>query len=470
MKKLILPTLLIAHLALLYTLQFTAWPEMFSYPYLVNNGLKLYHDIIYPYPPLLVAILARLYTTFGYSIWTLKIFTWSLLLTNDLLIFAIVKKFTKNNTQSYFSLIFYILAQSILEGNMMWFDIAIVTPLLTALYLFLFLKSSKNKYQRKSYFLSIGFMLTLAALTKQTTAIFLVLFFFYFVYKKVKFTEFVNFLFAPVFMGGLLILKLLSKSRLIEAFNWTFLYPFKYWSNIPGYVEFNLDKNQVYILFLLIIPVLFALFKTKGEKLKTVKTILFAYLIISILIIYPRFSFFHFQLGIAVTAISLSLLKPKFTTSIIIVFILIVFFPKYKISASSNTRFIGESEKNLAIEINSRVKQDQSVYLFNIHSGIYHLAGRLPPKPWFDNFAWYLEIPCVQSQILSRWEQDPPDYIYFQNPQPGAWYELGTYLPKDIIIWMQQNYKFVDMYNNNIQIYKHKPVEPDSPGFVILEL
>src|SRR3990167_1746027 len=80
------------HSLILSNIQFTAWPEMFSYPYLLNNGFMLYRDQALPYQPLLVLILSKIYIIFGYDINVLKIFTWGIILINDLLIFLISQK------------------------------------------------------------------------------------------------------------------------------------------------------------------------------------------------------------------------------------------------------------------------------------------------------------------------------------------------------------------------------------------
>jgi len=133
MKKvlyLILFGLLGIHLFFLIILRFTAWPEMVSYPYLLNNGFKLYTDFIHPYPPALTLALAGIYKTFGYNLQALKVFTWLIILANDILIFAIVKKLTKDSLFAFVSVGFYVIFQPLLEGNQLWFDLAIVPPLL----------------------------------------------------------------------------------------------------------------------------------------------------------------------------------------------------------------------------------------------------------------------------------------------------------------------------------------------------
>ena len=162
-KYLILFILIFIHLFLLANLQFTAWPEMVSYPYLLNNGFTLYKDFIHPYPPLLSLILAFIFKLFGYKLLVLKLFTWFLIVINDVLIFSIVKKLTRNSLASVISLTSYILIQPFLEGNMLWFDTAIVTPILAGFYFFL-----NNKYFWSSLFIGM------AAMIKQTVGLFLV--------------------------------------------------------------------------------------------------------------------------------------------------------------------------------------------------------------------------------------------------------------------------------------------------------
>src|SRR5258708_3483596 len=130
----ILFLLLSIHLIILSRLQFTVWPEMVSFPYLINHGFILYKDAIHAYPPLLVLVLAILNTIFGYGPWILKGFAWTFLLVNDVLIFLIIKKFTKKNNLAFVGLVFYIFTEPFLEGNMVWPDIVIVTPLLFSFY------------------------------------------------------------------------------------------------------------------------------------------------------------------------------------------------------------------------------------------------------------------------------------------------------------------------------------------------
>src|SRR6266478_1841842 len=123
---LILFILLGLHILILSRLQFTAWPEMVSFPYLINHGFVTYKDMVHAYPPLLVNILAILYKIFGYKLVVLKIFGWLSILISDLLIFKIITKIVKKRNSALFGVLIYVILQPILEGNMVWPDLFIV--------------------------------------------------------------------------------------------------------------------------------------------------------------------------------------------------------------------------------------------------------------------------------------------------------------------------------------------------------
>src|SRR6266404_752935 len=143
MKKIywLLLLLLGLHIFILFVLQFTAWPEMVSFPYLINHGFVTYKDMVHAYPPLLVNVLAFLYKLFGYKVIVLKMFGWTTILASDVLIFLIIQKQTKKNNLALIGLSVYIFLQPILEGNMVWPDLFIVPFLLLTFLLFL-----KKKY------------------------------------------------------------------------------------------------------------------------------------------------------------------------------------------------------------------------------------------------------------------------------------------------------------------------------------
>ena len=118
----------------LANLQFTAWPEMFSYAYLRNHDFLIYRDMIHPYPPLLTIVLSWIYTIFGYHLWVLKAAAWTVAISTSVLVFLITKEITKKNQSALISLGLFVFFQPFLEGNMLWFDLAIMPSLLLGLF------------------------------------------------------------------------------------------------------------------------------------------------------------------------------------------------------------------------------------------------------------------------------------------------------------------------------------------------
>lgn len=425
-KYLPLILLLILHLFLLTNLRFTAWPEMLSYPYLRNHGYLLYKDMIHPYPPALTMALSVVYNIFGYKLIVLKVITWLIILVNDLLIFLIAKNLTKNIKFAFVSLISYILVQPFLEGNQLWFDLAIVPSVLVATYCMM----------QKRYFWS-GIFFGVAALTKQTTALYLVPGALYIVLRERKIQKLAAFIAGPFILFLILLVRLITEGAVSGFFNWTLVYPFKYWSAFPGYVQMLPTSRQLLILALLILSLVPALVKRKF-------LLVTSYFLLSLVLLYPRFSFFHFQLGLAFVAILFGLVLKEMkafrwlpmTCFGALVLLVVPYY--FRINWRGEARFWGKQDVKQADIIAESTAPTDKIYLLGPHSGLYVLADRLPPKIWSDNFSWYLEIPGIQEKILDVWEKNPPKYLFTTEPQPGNWYDLGTYRPQKIVNWIKQ--------------------------------
>ena len=239
--------LLIIHLFFLVNLQFTAWPEMISFPYLINHGFVLYKDAIHAYPPLLVSMLAILFKIFGYKLIALQIFAWVSILISDLLVYLIVIKLTKNKTSALLGVFLLVLLQPFLQGNMAWPDINLVPFVLCAFYFLI----------NKKYFWS-GVFIALACLVKQTALL-------YIVYGLPAIAYGVRRWQAGIlyYLSGILVvfspfvLWLLKNNSFLDFINWTIVYPSKYWTGFPGYVNALPSKHEILIIFLLISPSLF---------------------------------------------------------------------------------------------------------------------------------------------------------------------------------------------------------------------
>ncbi len=435
MKKiyLILFPFLGLHLLILSQLQFTAWPEMISFPYLINHGFITYKDMIHAYPPLLINILAVLYKIFGINIQVLKIFTWASFIANDLLIFTILFKLVKKQNLAIFGVFIYIILQPILEGNMIWPDLFII-PFLLLTTLFLL---------NKKYFFA-GLAIGLAFLTKQTAIFYLITSSIYIFIFERKSQNIFKFILGIMIIILPFLLSLFFQNSFQQFLNWAVIYPSKYWTKFPGYVQLSPTLRENLILLILFFPLSFLLLKSK-KKIFSDKyfLLLFGFLICGIIGVYPRFSFFHFQSALSFLIIIYIYLFKNFKQKYIYLFLAIpalVLLINFKSLQFGKTRFWTKNDLNLGQTIQNESSKDKPIYLLGLNSSLYAFANRLPNSPWLDNFGWYLEIPGVQEEVVKSFEKTPPSTIFWQTPEKRNWYDIGTYQPKMITNWIEKNY------------------------------
>lgn len=439
-------TLLVAtHLLILLNLQFTAWPEMLSYPYLLNNGFDLYKDQALPYQPILVLILSKFYTVFGYDINVLKIFTWGIILTNDLLIFLISQKLVGKKLVSLVPLIFYMAVQGIASGNMLWFDLATVPFILGTIW---FILSNTTK----KYFIA-GILLGLAALTKQQMIIIpasLIAYWFW----KVNLSVILKFVTGFLIPWSLILLWVLLQGLFNDYIFWTFTVPFFWYPQFPGYVNWptNFQILQTLILF----SGIFLVFKN-FKKWSETTWILFLIFASLFLTAFPRFDFFRMQPAIAVFPILFISLRQKIHSMIFVLSVLLFVVISWRgIVFSQEVRFYDKSDLELTKKLQNFLKKDDITYFLGVHSGQYILTKTYPPKPWIDNYIWYMEIPGVQDKVIAGLDSKKVKYIFWKKPEKGQWFELGTYQPQKVTEYIKTNYIKYNEINGSIEVWARK--------------
>lgn len=411
--------------------------------------------MVHPYPPLLTIILSQVFLTFGYSVSVLKIVTWSFILINDVLLWFIVDKLTASRRAAFISVLTYVVIQPFLDGNMMWVDLGFVPFVLGGLYLSI--RGSKADSNKTNYLIILsGLLFILAALIKQTALLYLLVIAGYLFIKRQSYL-FRQFLIAPLFIGSMFLLKLHSVGNLKHFLNWTVLYPSTYWTDFPGYVDMMINRRELLILGTLFVPLFaFGLVMYKEQKKHLVVWVM---LLVSFVVVYPRFSFFHLQAALALGAIlwGITFIYRKqyaFVIGMLVILYPLMYKPLISTEWRSPDRFNSNREHNLARQIAEEVPEDKTIFLLNLHSGYYVYSNRLPAKPWVDNFGWYYEIPDVQTSVLRSWNTNPPDYILWEEAEIGEWYELGTYEPKMITEWILDNYSKQEELQNGVWLWK----------------
>lgn len=441
----LLPVFLMFHILLLSRLTFTAWPEMLSYPYLLSNGFTLYKDYIMPYPPTLILLLQGLFSTFGFTPEVLKIFTWVVILAVDLGVFYLLKKVGKSFRVALVFLLGFMVLQSFLDGNMLWFDFASELAIIPA-FIFLLQWSEKEKFS--SLFWTAVF-LVLASTIKQTALIYLPVLGLVLLFSRRFFLR--NILTVTLGFGSILLpllLYFMVSQSLHEFFQWTILYPLAEWPKFPGYVQMTLNLKQLILLGILLAPiggVILSFYKLWTDKVVKI-TLLF--LAAALVATYPRFSYFHLQpilpfLFIFSTRVYI-LMPQKFKVSygmLLAGIMLVVSLSVGPKDLGTKIRFYEEGDKKIAARVIEETGMQDRVFLQGVYSSIYVYSHRLPPKNWSDNFGWYLEIPGVQEWVLAGFNEQMPDKIFWRTPSKGRWYELGSYQPAKITEFIRQNYR-----------------------------
>lgn len=442
--------ILAAHLLILIWLRFTAWPEMFSYPYLLNNGFNLYKDIALPYQPVLVLILSALYKIFGYQLLLLKIFTWGLILSFDVILFFIAQKVIGKNWKSLIPPLIYLLIQPFMDGDMLWFDLATVPFLGLAVLSHIYLNGFK-----KLFFL--GLFLSLAFFTKQQLGVVIVFITIYLFIKERSF-----FKIYPLLLGFLTPAFFIAVY--ISLFNnwssflfWTVEVPLVWYPKFPGYTHLP-SFDDLFKLILLTLPagLLFSRLKKGNDQLWLVLLIFLGSLITS----FPRFEFFRLQPSVAVFCLMMAFLIPKKWFLSLLIFLPVLWvvwtLPKFKSVDLYQARFYENSDFKTAELIDQNSNVSDRIYLLGPHSLNYVLANRLPSKPWVDNYVWYMEIPGVQQSVLSGFNSYNPKEIFWVGPKDGNWFDLGTYQPAQISAYIEQHYQFSKMIDGGIGLWIRK--------------
>jgi hypothetical protein len=153
-----------------FLVKVVAWPEMVTPPYFVSRGAVLYDEVIIPYTPLLILLIAALGKVFGFSAPLFRgVIALSLAATGGLVAASILRR---RNTSGRVALLFLVglpltAAWTLyFEGPTLWPD-PFLAPLLLAAGLVL---EEGDRIDDPSSIRNGGLLLGLAILVKQTSA------------------------------------------------------------------------------------------------------------------------------------------------------------------------------------------------------------------------------------------------------------------------------------------------------------
>lgn len=373
-------------------INYTAWPEMLTWPYLMLQGWLPYRDIAIAHNPLMLLDLVIFFKLFGVGIVQLKIYTWILIATNTFLVYFVSKKFWNNKT-AYLSSVLYILLTIVFEGNGLWFDLAL-TPFAILLYYFL---------RQKSYLWS-GVVFALGFLTKQTFVYFALPVVLAMVHDiKNILPKLRQLVIGSGIIFGVFVMVLYSLGILDDYYNWAIKFGILYLPNAVGQVSFPNIKQLIFSFS----PFLILLFSSN--------LLLTVFAIVGMMGIYPRFELFHFQpslpfLAIAISTVIISQRKMVIKLLTALFTLLFLGLGIYR-QVGTNTRFFESDVQKVVLKINSHQPRIDSLYVINYWDNLYALTNTKPPKPLIPYIPWYLSYGDNREKIISGLKINTPDMI-----------------------------------------------------------
>lgn len=389
-------------------INFTAWPEMLAWPYLILNGWLPYKDIAIAHTPLMLYELALFYMIFGVGIVQLKIYTWLLILLNSYVLYFVSKEIYNKKT-ALISLLLYLPLVIVFEGNGLWFELALA-PYAILLYYFL----------KKKEWLWGGVVFTLGFLTKQTFIYFSLPIFILYFSKKLKLAAAKKFIVGT----GLTLLAFLFLLLIFgvagDFYYWAINFGVFYLPKAQGQVSLPNLKQFVFAFS----PFVFSIFTPE----------LIPWVVSGVLGTYPRWGLFHFQTALPFLALSISILftskKDKYIKYAAVILMTLLLIVGIKRQVGSNTRFL-ETDVLKTVEIINNQEDVKDIYVVNYWDNIYALTDTTPStRPLIPYIPWYLNYEDDKKLILDDLKLDFPDAIVVNDEENLSWNDLKVFIEK----------------------------------------
>ncbi len=408
-------SLIVIHILILTQLRFEVWPEMLVMPYLMGHGFELYRDMIVPWTPGLMWILAGWFWLAGLTVWNLKILTWLIIISTDILIYLIAAK-RWGKTAGIISLTSFLLIQPLFDGNGLWFDLVIAPLLLLAFHF------------DNPLFLGPAFLI------KQSVVWLFPLF-----WRQWK-----RLMLGVIGAIGLSIIWFWFKGTLGDYWFWAYDFTFSIFPRMPGHLDLGNWRNWALALMFPLLVGVGALLKGKKEWSKFFSpSCPLQWAFWSGLFVLPRFGLFHFQSMIAFLALEIGSLykdykgynnyKIYLLLGLAAIYLTVFWQKTIKIQWQKPDRFLEPEVYQTAAKMVLETDKSRPVLLVNGPELAYVLSDRLPPKPWLTQFPWFLELPGFQEKLINEFKQQNLNQALLFPYQNEGKYIPGSYRPVKLL-------------------------------------
>src|SRR3989344_2671756 len=213
MNKIFLLLIIILHIFILGELVFFPYPELFIYPYLTNQGLKPYAQILDQHFPGLMFLPINLDNLWMNDESSARLWLFGIVLITHLLLYFISKNILGKKRALLVNFL-YLIWQPFFEGWVLWIDNFLPLLLLPAFYFTL----------RKKFFLA-GIFLGLGVVMKQSIIPLAGLVFLYVLFEK-DFKGLLNFSIGGLIPIIFLFIFILKQGVLVDFWYWTIIFNF----------------------------------------------------------------------------------------------------------------------------------------------------------------------------------------------------------------------------------------------------
>ena len=231
---------------------------------------------------------------------------------------------------------------------------------------------------------------------------------------------------------------------------WVFNFPLIA-SKIPGYVLIPSIRQMLILvaLFILFLPII----------VRKSHTFFLAVAAVLVLFAYPRFDYFHLIPSLAVISLIFGVNISYFAGSDVlrrIVFLITVIFlglftlRYFQSHWQKEIRFFESEIFTAARFLSIVVSRNETVYIQNGPDQLLPLSGHLPPKPWADEFPWYLETRGVQEKVIEGIKTADTKFAVFQSYLSEGTYDLGSYKPAKVANFIDENFHNLIPINNSL--------------------
>lgn len=457
----ILLYIIIIHSFLITKLIFFPYPEFFVYPYLTNQGLKPYSQILDQHFPGLMFLPLNLDNLGMNNEFNARIWLVGIIVLTHIFIYLISVKIFKDKNKALLANIFYMVWQPYLEGWMLWIDNFMPLFLLPAFY-FSYMAVSKERLYRLDLLLS-GFFLSVAILFKQMAIPLAGLIFIYLIFYKRRFSELI-----PFFLGFIPV----SLYTGIYLYNLGVLKDFWYWTvtfNLTTFAEHG--RKPAFFTGLVRIAFIYSvvLFSYISDQKKLIIALLI-FIIGGLSGDIARFDFVHFQtslpfLSILFAEVSTKILKFGYGRVYLLIFLVVSLFWNaifYKGHISDSVYFFDSNTKEVIAKIKDYTDPGDEIFLYGVSPHIYQQSQTLPAgKIFVFQFPWFLmESEDRFVQVLTN---NPPKLIVSNPGLEIEGWKLKDYAKKIDRIIIEKYEKFEEI--GGVEFLKIKDGQKDQSRF-----